>query len=199
MTFFLSKPEQLPPFRKGEVTVLEAVYRCYLRAVAAMGQRALSTLTQKATHAEVDDVVAETFARAFTAEARKAYDGARPYRPYLLTIGRNVVRKLALSSRREITLPSDEALQGGDDPRFEDYADAAIVAATERYIDALDPASRKLHALRYEQSCGQEEAARALGISRQNLRTAEAKLRSGLRAHLEALRLIEPQPPSEST
>ncbi len=176
--------------------MLEAVYRLYVRAVAAMSQRALTVSSSRATQSEVDDVVAETFVRAFAAPARQAYDGKRPYRPYLLTIGRNVIRKIALSSKREIELPSDDVLQGQHTPRFENYADAAIVAATERYIETLDDAARKLHALRYEQDCGQEEAAAALGMSRQALRTAETKLRNGLREHLEKHRLIEPNSPS---
>lgn len=199
MTLFLDSPALLPPFVRGERPVLERVYRHYVRGVFAMACRSLNTHTSSENMAsDAGDIVSETFLRAFADTARKAYDGLRPYRPYLMTIGRNVLRKLAMSGRRQVRLDDNDEPYTLDEHTKEPYEHPTIIAATEQFIGTLSEPERSVHRLRYEQGEGQEETAKQLRLSRQQVRTIETKLRNMLRLHLERLRLIETAPITES-
>lgn len=197
MTLFLDSPALLPPFKRGHSATLERVYRHYVRGVFAMACRAMNLQPrhQALSGTEASDVVSETFIRAFAEPARQAYDGNRPYRPYLLTIGRNVLRKLALAGQRNVRLDDNDDIDGGDAIsdaiNREPYEHPSIVAATEQFIQTLKEPERSVHRLRFSEGFGQDDTARQLGLSRQQVRTLETKLRQSLRQHLVRLQLIE--------
>ena len=48
----------------------------------------------------------------------------------------------------------------------------------------LNEHDRQLLVLRFYEGCGQEETAQKIGSTRMKVRTAEAKIRDGLRRHL---------------
>jgi RNA polymerase sigma-70 factor, ECF subfamily len=52
--------------------------------------------------ANVEDLVQDSFMRAFSPPARAAYDGIRDYGPYLLTIVRNTVADALRVRQREV-------------------------------------------------------------------------------------------------
>jgi DNA-directed RNA polymerase specialized sigma24 family protein len=54
------------------------------------------------------------------------------------------------------------------------------MAVVERFLRELAPELKAVHEKRYTLGLSQAEAAAALGITRQRLRTAEARLRDGL-------------------
>jgi DNA-directed RNA polymerase specialized sigma24 family protein len=66
-----------------------------------------------------------------------------------------------------------------------------LLAAVSSYVDALPPPLRAVHERRFMEGEAQERAAEALGISRQNLRTLERKLVTGLRRAIRRARLID--------
>lgn len=181
MTVFVGRPELLARFRAGERPALEEVYFAYVDIVAYV-------VRQTFRGAEAADLIQETFTRAFAERARLAYDGLRPYKPFVLTICRNLVVDEARKRGRELvveeppeTLPAD----GAHDP---EWADPATVAAVERYIAGLEPKLRALYEERYVKDRSQNEAAAALGLTRQKVRTLEDKLRRGLERALTARR-----------
>lgn len=62
---------------------------------------------------ELESFVQEVFLRAFSERARLAYDGLRPFEPYLLTVARNIVID-ELRRRRtavKILVDADESLE----------------------------------------------------------------------------------------
>ncbi len=79
-------------------------------------------------------------------------------------------------------LESLELPAPGDD---EPYADERTMKAVRDYLAGLTPELRGVHEQRYVKGVSQEEAARALGLSRQQVRTLEERLRDGLAAHLK--------------
>jgi len=192
------EPELLARFRSGEEAALETVYaRCLdfvtriadavLRACAAGSTRGSGEMA-----AALADVVQEVFVKAFAPEARRRFDGTRPYHPYLAQITRNVAVDYWRQMRRYI--PSDldqlierlsleEAVSNADNDRH-DWADPETVAVVERYIGSLDEESRRVHDALYVKGLSQREAAALLGIGRQTLRTKEEHLRRGLRREL---------------
>jgi RNA polymerase sigma-70 factor (ECF subfamily) len=133
------------------------------------------------------DLVQETFSRAFGERARLAYDGLRPYRPYLLTICRNLLADHARRRGRELPSGLDvDAL--GDPPATAGGTDeppAEELALVESYVAGLDRRLAGVYEQRYVAGATQEEAARALGLTRQRLRTLEDKLRRGLQRALK--------------
>src|SRR6478672_2492853 len=90
--------ELLSAFRAGERAALERVYLAYVDDVF----RLIAVGFERNPH-EQRSLVQDVFVRAFSDRARLGFDGIRPYRPYLLTIARNVLvdRARAQSSERD--------------------------------------------------------------------------------------------------
>lgn len=189
---FRERPELLPPFRRGERPALEAVYRRYVRLIETLlrqGTQAGGGRVYVNDPETQKDLVHDVFARAFTERARLAYDGLREYRPYLLTIGRNILVDWARKRKETLRDDIDELCErvgqdGQEHPA--DWADPETVRLVEAYIKDLPEQLRRLHTLRYDEGASQDEVAEELGLSRQNVRTLEKQLRSGLAAYLAA-------------
>lgn len=184
----------LAGFRRGERSALERVYWAYVDRVERILRfgvhlvkaDAPSTRVSGAPVDEIGDLVQETFARAFTEKTRLAYDGLRDYGPFLATIARNLLIDRARKLGRELPL---DAINIDDEPAPEaeaPYAEPAVMQAVNEYLAQLPDELRAAHNQRYERGLSQEDAARALGISRQQIRTLEKRLREGLAAYMAA-------------
>jgi RNA polymerase sigma-70 factor, ECF subfamily len=183
--FLRSRPGLLAAFRRGDRAALEEVYWAYVDVVEIAIRRghaiaSKGTRVPGAAPDAVADSVQETFLRAFREGARSAYDGVREYGPYLRTIARNVLVDRARSERREIPVddlaPMLDATEAPDEP----WADAETMRIVEDYIASLDDELRSIHEARYVRGLSQNVAAETLGITRQTVRTLEARLREGL-------------------
>jgi RNA polymerase sigma factor (sigma-70 family) len=180
------EPEFWRAFREGDPRALAEVYRAHVTTVA----RRLRShpLARRAAGEEVGDLVQETFCRAYAESARRRYDSARPYRPYLLRISLNLLTDRARSWRLEVAACRDlaadpsasvtavEAPQAGD---------PLALAGVRDYVAGLRSTHKRVFEARYVQGLSQRRAARALGISHQSLRTVEKQIKEGLRLHLE--------------
>jgi RNA polymerase sigma factor (sigma-70 family) len=197
MPIFRGNSQLFRRFREGERDALEAIYLAYVDKIANVvrfgfrlrdGSATVSGLGPRSD--EVADVVQEVFAKSFAASARAAFDGVRDYGPYLYAIARNVIADRARRTRRELPTPwqalerarEEELMPNEDQPA---WADDATVAVVREYLASLDDELRRLHQARYVDGLSQREAAERLGISRQNLRTLEGRLRDGLRRKLQ--------------
>jgi DNA-directed RNA polymerase specialized sigma24 family protein len=65
-----------------------------------------------------------------------------------------------------------------------DWFSSGVIDVVEKYVAGLERPLRELHHSRYVVGKSQREAAESLGLSRQNVRTLEERLKSGLRAAL---------------
>src|SRR5262245_30045393 len=91
MPLLRSDPELLSAFRDGRRPALELVYREYVRAIDVY-LRALARhagAVEFAQASAIQDLLQETFIRAFSCSARRCYDETRDFAPYLKTIARN--------------------------------------------------------------------------------------------------------------
>ncbi len=180
---FRERQELLLPFREGDKSALEAVYRRYVRLVETVLREGTRVGQSRVFTNDVEvqkDLVHDVFARAFSVRARMGYDGIREYRPYLLTIARNVLVDWARKRRETLPGNIDALIDGMVVETAEPWADPKTMRVVEAYIAQLPDELRRLHTLRYDDGLSQDETAKLLGLTRQNVRTLEAKLRTGL-------------------
>lgn len=170
---------------------MEAVYWTYVPRIESIVRHGFSVV-RKGTYVrgsngqEIRDLVQEVFARAFSQRSRIGYDGLREYGPYICRIARNVLADWARHSGRELMvdeIETDLAVNAPDD-RQVPWAEEAVMRVTESYLSLLPPELVAVHQMRYVRNLPQHAAAKLLGLSRQQLRTLEARLRSGLAAAL---------------
>jgi RNA polymerase sigma-70 factor (ECF subfamily) len=99
MTLLSSDRVLLEQFRAGKLEALTRVYEEYAGMIAGFLTRGF-TFSSKGRALEfrgyqqpfdLENVLQETFVRAFSEPARLAYDGLTPYRSYLTAIARNLV------------------------------------------------------------------------------------------------------------
>jgi RNA polymerase sigma-70 factor (ECF subfamily) len=181
----------LARFRRGDPAALERVYREHVEMIERVVQRGFHILSTDAhvpgaARDDVADAVQETFVRAFSERARLAYDGLRDYGPFLTTIARNLMVDRARKRGREVSLDelgSDFGDEAAADS--EPFADAKTMTLVREYLAGLSPELRGIHQERFVNGVSQEVAARTLGLSRQQIRTLEKKLRDGLAERLE--------------
>jgi RNA polymerase sigma factor (sigma-70 family) len=192
MPIFSNDPELLRAFTAGNRAALERVYWEYVAKIERIMRFGFVSADSVRvggvgeTGPELRDLVQEVFTKALSPEARRTYDGLRPYGPYVFAIARNVLADWQRRSGREV--PTDgtslEASLEAMPPAVDDvhaYADQGTVDIVERFVRGLPADLRALHEHRFVRGLSQRDAAAALGLSRQNVRTIEEKLRTMLR------------------
>ncbi|HEX5181792.1 MAG TPA: sigma-70 family RNA polymerase sigma factor [Allosphingosinicella sp.] len=133
-----------------------------------------------------DDIVAETFTRAWTAAAPIRPDSVKAY---LFTIARNLHRRAAKRAVAHVALPMDWADEAVSAERHaEGRSDLAAVLAAMRALPEDDRAALLMRAADHMQYA---EIARILGLS-----VANARVRVH-RARLKLMRAILPDPDPE--
>ena len=197
MPLFRDSPQLLLPFREGQPEALETVYRHYVRSVDVY----LRALARKATAPElcqpsaVADLLQEVFIRAFSANARLAYDGLREFTPYLNTIARNCFTDALRKRKTELYFRAEDLpLTAEDAPGFGDDYDPRVVAVLDSYLSQLSAPLRGVYEQRFVRGLSQEAACEILGLSRRSLRTTEDHLRRGLRKALFMAGMLHPIP-----
>jgi RNA polymerase sigma factor (sigma-70 family) len=200
---FDNNRELLDRFRRGERAALAAVYEHYVDDVALVARRGFTIDAPGGGHIPgVDlegehELVQDTFVRAFGDSARAAYDGVRPYRPFLLRITRNLMIDRFRASRRPGALGGAEPIDDLLDTRADlavrpEHADdlhwRSLSEATTGFLATLDPEAREIVRLRFEAELSQDAVAEQLGCSRRRVRTVEHRVQAGLKRHLKHLR-----------
>lgn len=199
MTIFFGNRTLLEAFRRGERAALTVVYHQYVDEVADLVRHGFTVKTKGGRvrgireHDRQRDLVQEVFLRAFSEQARRAYDGVSPFRPYLLRIAKN----LMIDEGRKAVPLAEPAIGAGEAPgdRVEieipspedDLEWHRLREATRAYCATLNEKLQRFVKLRFEEERSQRDAARALEISRHQVRAWERKVREGLRRHLEGM------------
>lgn len=192
----LSDRGLLDAFRRGDADALTKVYYQHVEVVARLLRRGFVLDAQGgarvfgAPNADVErELVQETFLRAFSAAGRRAYDGLRPYRPYLLRIAKNLLIDRHRRRRPEVswdTTPDgaelDAALLG---PELEQSLDdRRLFEVTQLFLQALPADEREIVRLRFEDGLSQDVVSERLGVTRRRVRSVEESVQRGLQRHL---------------
>lgn len=201
MALLLEDRALLMGFRRGDEGALTRVYDAYSDSVARYlaagaflgrsGRMNVSPLDLEAAHQE-------TFIRAFRPQARNAYDGLRPYGPYLLTIARSAAitllrangklarEALPLEATPELMLLPSE-LPGPEEQAM--HAEVRTVVGS--FLSKLAQGDREFAQVRFVDGLSQEGAALELQLTRAEVRTREGRLRKALTRFLSASGWLE--------
>lgn len=185
----LSEDRQwLDDFRAGKKPALARVFTTYAPVVLAFAR---GHLVRLGAVQDAPDVVQEVFLRALQPALRARYDGLRPYAGFLAGVTRNVVLERARGGgSREV--PTEEPHQHHLESWTPGQAlpDELFLAAEEQalvraFMQQRPPEERLLITTRFVEGASQRDAADALGITRQTVRTLEDRVRTALRAFLK--------------
>ena len=116
-----------------------------------------------APEADLDDLVQETFIRAFRAVGK--FRGQCMFRTWLLTIGSNVLKDAGRRWARYKLVPLDEALRTPDGDPYEQAVAGEVDGRLTAGLAKLPRMQREVFLLRAQQGLEYEEIAAALGTS----------------------------------
>jgi len=183
-------PNPNPERLEARASSFEAVYRTHYRDVA----RHVILVTRGRD--DVDEIVAEAFARAFAAWRSGHGPAGRPL-PWLLVIARRIATDRWRRRRLITWLPLPSSMTGGTnwDRRRISVAEPASTDPGAReaefwlWLDALSRAlpirQRDVLLLRYQRDLTDEEIGDVLGLSASGVRTLASRAISTLRKHPE--------------
>jgi RNA polymerase sigma-70 factor, ECF subfamily len=190
----LDRP-MLEGYRRGDHATLETLYRQlsgpvlrYLsrgfRVSGATGQAQVSPLDLDAAHQE-------TFVRVFSESARLRYDGLKPFEPYVMAIARSaavdVLRAQGKLQRESVPLDDLAEHDAPHDPTSS--PEAAVLraeadAVVKGFLATLSEEDLRFANARFVEGLSQEKAGAQCGLSRQEARTREARLKAACLSHL---------------
>jgi RNA polymerase sigma-70 factor (ECF subfamily) len=140
---------------------------------------------------EAEDLTQEAFLRAYRALDR--FDLARPFRPWLWTIGiRLALHAIGRKGRGNVSLDAEdsEGVARGDGPWLADSRSVEAIEENlmrgdiERALDSLDPDHRAVILLRAVEERSYEEIAEILGIPKGTVMSRLFRARIRLRERL---------------
>lgn len=199
----------LDGFRRGDRDALDRVYRAYAEEIASIlvNGFAFSSAGRScrfrglSSRFDLEDVLQEVFARAFTERARLAYDGLRPYGAYLAAIARTAVIDRFRSQARwqarfqwqdpaldEVPVPADAgdasdplegAVAAGGNPQ-RDLENAELARLLREFQEGLDEDEADVFRLRFREGKSLKQVEDETGRSPSKVKTLEGKLRQRL-------------------
>jgi RNA polymerase sigma-70 factor, ECF subfamily len=191
----------LDGYRRGDPRVLDALYRHYSTPVLRSLSRGFRVRggTAQVSPLDLDAAHQETFVRLFGLSARQSYDGLRPFEPWLMRIARSaavdVLRAQGKLHREAIALDDlegDEPLADLDASPEQLALRAEAEAVVQGFLASLSETDRAFATARFIEGLSQEKAGARCGLSRQEARTREAKLKAACLAHLGKHGLFDP-------
>jgi len=216
MTLLSGDRALLEQFRQGRADALTQVYTAYAPLIAAFLSRGFNfsskgrNLRFAGYHQpfDLENALQETFVRAFSEQARLAYDGLTPYRSYLLAVARNWV--LSEMRRREVAMsqlvsesadPLREGELGEDEPQplggsaplsaEAELLNRELSELYQGFLAGLSPAEESFFHNRFEEKLTQVEAGQRDGLSHMQARTLEKKLRKRFLKYMQTRGYLE--------
>jgi RNA polymerase sigma-70 factor (ECF subfamily) len=181
----------LDGFRRGDGDALERVFRTYAPYALAIIRggvgRGEAFAPGVSAADEQDDLLQEIFVRVLSPKLRASYDGLRPFAKFLGAVVRHVLIDHARKQGRLRRAEAHEVdLDGVADGAWSPGAplpDALLLAKEEQalvgeFLGSLDTGETRFVDLRFEEGLSQRDVADNLGLSRQQVRTLEGKIRS---------------------
>ena len=144
-------------WRSGDEQAAAELVRRHARALARF------LASAGARDADVDDLVQETFIRAFRAVDR--FRNQCQFRTWLLTIGGNVLKDASRRAKRALVVPLDDGLRATDGDPHERTGAVELEARLQQGLEQLPRMQREVFLLRAQQGMEYDDIAAALGTS----------------------------------
>src|SRR5213593_2999653 len=144
-------------WRSGDEQAAAELVRRHARALARF------LASAGAREADLDDLVQETFIRAFRAVGR--FRGQCRFRTWLLTIGGNVLKDAGRRAKRAKVVPLGEDVRATDGDPHERAVAGEAEGRLLAGLGRLSRMQREVFLLRAQQGLAYEEIAAALGTS----------------------------------
>ena len=206
MTWLVENKDLLQGYRDGQQQAWSAIYDHYvghLRRFVTMGFSFESRGKGFRFHGfsnplDVDDVIQESFVRAFSESARLNYDGLHSFQNYLLAIARNVIIRDFRKVTRVVSLEDDASVEdGGQIGLGEPEPDAEqllisheLVLIIKEFQQSLSHHDRGFFEKRFREQLSQDDTARRMRVSRAKVRTMERRVRRKLVRFLKDRRYL---------
>lgn len=208
MSLLVDNRDLLMKFRSGDAAAMRRVFEHYARDITILLRRGFGFQAQgrrvrfqgyRETF-DLEDTLQDVFRRAFSENARNAYDGLRPYKAYLGAITRNVVINNFQANARRLERYGYEEVEGTADN--EDWSAADDVLSRDppeptgrpvhdaetrelrrlvgQYKSTLDERETRVFELRFEEGLAHTAITERIDISPSKIKTTEARIRNGL-------------------
>ena len=199
MTLLRDNRPLLEAFRAGQAKALTTVYRTYVQPLYTLFRHGFAVksggsmsrvLGHWAEH-EIEELIQETFRKAFEERARMAYDGLRPYRSYLFTIARNLLIDQLRKKTPELAQTEAEALaeiadeQSIHETPEEKASQAELRQLLKDFRASLNDRERLLFDIRFAETAEQSEVQKRLGLSLYKTRLLEQHVRKSMLSFLK--------------
>lgn len=206
MTLFFQNRALLAQFREGDRAALTTVYRHYVNDIESLLRKWSSNtgnfIDLRHDFGRQQDVLQEIFVKAFSQKVREAYDGIRPYRPYLITIAKSVLIDHLRKQSREILLPFDSDDEERIASNIEDTGTSEeeqstslhwqqCLTASKTFVAGLDASTQQFIELRFRQELPQLLISETMGMTRWKVRAMEKKVQRGLEKFLHRMKLLK--------
>src|SRR6266571_4988366 len=132
-------------------------------AAASSPDAALIAAWRSGDEQAADDLVQETFIRAFRAVDR--FRNQCQFRTWLLTIGGNVLKDASRRAKRALVVPLDDGLRATDGDPHERTVAVELEARLQQGLEQLPRMQREVFLLRAQQVMEYDDIAAALGTS----------------------------------
>ncbi|MEE8409428.1 MAG: sigma-70 family RNA polymerase sigma factor [Myxococcota bacterium] len=208
MSLLVDDRDLLRKFRSGDPAALRRVFEHYARDIIILLRRGFGFQAQgrrvrfqgyRETF-DLEDVLQEVFRRAFSDNARNAYDGLRPYKAYLGAITRNVVINTFQANARRLERYGYEEVEGTADTEDRSAADDLLASPPPEptgrpvhdaetselrrlvgeYRSTLNQREARVFGLRFEDGLSHTAITEQLGLSPSKIKSTETRIRQGL-------------------
>ncbi|HMB71240.1 MAG TPA: sigma-70 family RNA polymerase sigma factor [bacterium] len=142
--------------RRGDREAFGRLVRCYQRRIHGLGVRLLRDRD------EADDLVQETFVRAWRALGR--FDPERPFLPWLIRIATNRAMSLLEIRRRRPTEELGDSIPDSGPSPQEEAERKRLHREVRREVDCLPEDQRVVLILRASEDLSYREIAEVLGV-----------------------------------
>jgi RNA polymerase sigma-70 factor (ECF subfamily) len=215
-------PARIEAFKRGDRATLTSLYDAHLETVERFLAGGFTFTSGGKTMRfrgfrepfRLQESVQASFIHAFRERARQAYDGTRPYRPFLLGIVRNFIidefRKEQTFAKYVVSVESfaaegestDEVMSRVGEthaaPSPEVEAMRSQLAGTlQAFVEGLDDVEKTLLERHLMGELSQREIADELGIDRNEVRKHVRTMRERLLKHLKSQGFIGSLDPEE--
>jgi len=186
----------LDAFRRGERKALARVFELYIDDVTRTVRAGVVVdheggrvrVGGDMLEPDIEAIIQETFARAFSPKARNSYDGLRPYGAYLSSIARNLVidRGRALARDALANVDVDRVVVdelAAPDPEANASA-RELAGLVQQFANGLEEPDRTVFRMRLAEQKTHRETGAQAGLTEMQVRRRDAHLKQAFLSFL---------------